>query len=452
MKKILLLSLLALFYSAAANAQMLITNGAQLITTGNIQVVLSDMDLDMQGTLDATGSAFYFTGTGNNTINGSGANITFSKLKINKTTGKQLLLNRAIWINDSLEFISGNIELNSLAINLGSTGLFIGESETSHVTGANGGAIHANAVLNAPNAINIGNLGAIISSSQNLGTVYINRMHTSTNIAAAGGKSIYRKFDVVPGGSSIDGILTFKYLDAELNGINENNLTIYKTADDINYTDISFSAHNAVTNTITQTGLLNINGTYTLSSVSGSLPVTLIDFNAQCKGDYIQLNWRTASEQNSDRFDIQRSTNGTAWVKIGAVKSAGNSSVITNYQYDDKTLNAASGFYRLAQYDLDGKLTYSNVVKAGCGQSTEFKVFPNPVQNIAQVTIGSSTSGKGTLLLFNATGQQVIQQAISISKGVNQYQVNTSNLSKGIYNLVLQQNGITIQSTKIIKQ
>ncbi|MEO5681823.1 MAG: T9SS type A sorting domain-containing protein [Chitinophagaceae bacterium] len=451
--KTLLIVNLLLAASSGAFSQVTITAGTNLTTAGDVHLVMADMDFINDGVVNLIPSTVAFTGTGNNIIKGGGF-IDFHNLTINKSNGKAILIGRSLLVKNEINFSSGFIELNNNYINLQNTGKLINENENSRITGVNGGTVIAYTALHFPNAANPGNLGAIITAPiGDMGNTVIKRGHISKNAVDAGGKSINRYFEIEPASNiDLDATIKFTYFDAELNGISESGLSMYTTTDGLSFNNINATTRDANANYVTKNGIGKF-AIYTLSSPPGAaLPVKLVSFNATCKGNFIQLNWKTASEQNSDRFDIQRSANGIAWETIGFLKSAGNSKNILSYQYDDKTLNVASAFYRLAQYDLDGKIVYSNVAKAGCGVSTEFKIMPNPVADVAKVIIGATTNGKGTLLVFNAAGQQVIQQAVTLLSGINQYQLNMGGFANGTYNLLFIQNGAANQSIKIIKQ
>jgi hypothetical protein len=63
-----------------------------------------------------------------------------------------------------------------------------------------------------------------------------------------------------------------------------------------------------------------------------------------------QLAWRTASEKNNDHFDVERSLNGTDFVKVGQVKGQGTTSSATDYALTDAGIGTkATGvvYYRL---------------------------------------------------------------------------------------------------------
>jgi len=92
-----------------------------------------------------------------------------------------------------------------------------------------------------------------------------------------------------------------------------------------------------------------------ISRVS-ALPVTMLYLT----GNYVSntgnlIEWSTASEQNSDYFQIEISTNGYEFRSLGQIQAAGNSTSKQDYQWIDKgPLPNSFNYYRLLQYDLDG--------------------------------------------------------------------------------------------------
>jgi hypothetical protein len=105
----------------------------------------------------------------------------------------------------------------------------------------------------------------------------------------------------------------------------------------------------------------NLNGKYAhvdrivLSDPGATLPVELLYFEGN-KSKYGNiLNWSTASEQNSDRFDVEWSRDGYEWSLIGNVVSSGNSTMTLDYSFTDVIPLPTINYYRLVQYDWDGK-------------------------------------------------------------------------------------------------
>ena len=86
-----------------------------------------------------------------------------------------------------------------------------------------------------------------------------------------------------------------------------------------------------------------------------SLPVELVSFDGKMYNDDVALEWTTASENNSDYFIIERSTDGSSWSKISELDAAGNSTQILNYITFDENPPRGIVYYRLKQYDFDGQ-------------------------------------------------------------------------------------------------
>ena len=94
----------------------------------------------------------------------------------------------------------------------------------------------------------------------------------------------------------------------------------------------------------------------TLSIIAaGVLPVELLYFEGTKYPKYNLLKWSTASENNSDYFSIEVSTDGFSWKKIGEAKAAGNSNTKMDYSYVHSFNDPNVHYYKLLQYDYDGK-------------------------------------------------------------------------------------------------
>src|SRR5205085_1904526 len=94
-----------------------------------------------------------------------------------------------------------------------------------------------------------------------------------------------------------------------------------------------------------------------------TLPLSLVNFNAKADKRNSLLTWQTSSEQNTDNFIIQHSTDGTNFSDIGLVKAAGNSNSVKAYQFIHEDPKESINFYRLKMVDMDQSYTYSSVAK-----------------------------------------------------------------------------------------
>ncbi|HOY04004.1 MAG TPA: T9SS type A sorting domain-containing protein [Saprospiraceae bacterium] len=163
------------------------------------------------------------------------------------------------------------------------------------------------------------------------------------------------------------------------------------------------------------------------------LPIEITHFQAQLQPDRTaRLQWQTASERDNAGFGIERSDEGKTWTKIGFVAGNGTTTEKQTYQYaDDKPL-PGNNYYRLAQQDFDGKVSFSdvrNVVLAGAGNDG-FSVFPNPViQGELTIQLSEEPDTDASIRIYSADGRQVLQQPVTSAV----HTFHTSEWNPGIY-------------------
>lgn len=101
--------------------------------------------------------------------------------------------------------------------------------------------------------------------------------------------------------------------------------------------------------------------TYPFSQVLvlSPLPVNLVDFKVNKTLDGLLLTWQTMNEKNNRGFVVEHSTNGNQWKEIGFVNGRGNTDFLTDYSFLHGTPSLGTNYYRLAQFDFDGKIIFS---------------------------------------------------------------------------------------------
>jgi len=445
MVKFVVRLLAPIFLAYNVSGQLTITPGSQLAATGNIQLTLQNTDFVNDGNFAPGNGAIIFSGNASSNISGSQP-IQFFELAINKSNNASLVLQRAIGVSERVFFSSGFLNLNGFNTDLGTTGLLQNEREESHVTGANGGQVLLSTILNAPTFENPGNLGAIISSSQNLGNVIIKRGHQSqTGIGL--GSSTLRYYDIIPSNNAnVNAILQINYLDAELNGVDENSLVFFKSVDGINWSNQGVTIRNTITNLIDKNQIGSF-GRWTLSSgLNSPLPLVFLFFNAKCDDRRVLITWKTAQEQNTSYFNIERSTDGIRWSVIGSLPAAGNSFDERSYSFADNQ-PAQNNHYRVAEYDLDGKVQYTNILRSACGTIDAFSFWPNPVRDKVFINIIASHESRATIKVFDSKGALIKIQAADVLNGSNQLMIDIGSLANGIYSLTTEWNNGQMKKT-----
>lgn len=183
------------------------------------------------------------------------------------------------------------------------------------------------------------------------------------------------------------------------------------------------------------------------------LPVHFISLNANCESNKILITWKTVQEQNSSRFDIERSVDGIHWTVIGNLHAARNSHIESSYSFTDNSpMQNAS--YRIAEYDLDGKVQYSIVLRLSCTATKEsFRLWPNPVHDRIFVNIVNTNESQAMLKVFDSKGALVKMQKATVLQGSNQLSIDIRSLAKGVYSLSADwNNGQTKKTVQVLKQ
>ncbi|MDZ4668266.1 MAG: T9SS type A sorting domain-containing protein [bacterium] len=101
------------------------------------------------------------------------------------------------------------------------------------------------------------------------------------------------------------------------------------------------------------------------------LPVKWLDFNAFASDRGVKLQWSTAQEINNQKFEVQRSFDGTNFESIGSVKGMGNTELKSYYTFMDEELPQSEVMYRIKQVDFDGKEDYSKTISFDPNQINE---------------------------------------------------------------------------------
>ena len=167
----------------------------------------------------------------------------------------------------------------------------------------------------------------------------------------------------------------------------------------------------------------------------------------------VQLQWNTSSEVDMNHFEIERSTDGTTFRKIGQTLARGDINVTTAYTYLDILADKGSNFYRLVMIDKDGNFTYSKVITIGVEKGISLLVvYPNPFGKKVLVKFNSDGPDQATMSIIDNNGKVITTQTDPVQKGENRLAIrNVDNLPGGIYYLELITKDKKIR-TKLMKQ
>jgi hypothetical protein len=170
------------------------------------------------------------------------------------------------------------------------------------------------------------------------------------------------------------------------------------------------------------------------------VPVSLLNFQGQLVNNHIDLDWNTASEQNSKYFEIQKSLDGMNFFTIGNVNASGNSSSQRNYHFTDEKV-AELNYYRLKMSDADGHFIYSKIILVRSpGAKQDLWIVNNPFETFIKVRLAKQTKQKIKIALMNTAGEKLFYKELGNSSEFT-IDLSATQLSKGVYFLKAEVDG-----------
>ena len=187
------------------------------------------------------------------------------------------------------------------------------------------------------------------------------------------------------------------------------------------------------------------NGTLSLLTPTGPLPVVLISFGVRRLPGTgsAEISWATATEDGSARFVVERSGDPAAgFVAVGQVAAAGTSATRHAYALRDAAAATQAGllYYRLRQVDADGRATLSAVaVLAAAPVPAGLVLYPNPAPpTVQEVTLSHDALAAGsTLSLYTSGGTLLRRHPVGGEAGAAAPTLRTAGLAAGLYYVVL---------------
>ncbi len=181
---------------------------------------------------------------------------------------------------------------------------------------------------------------------------------------------------------------------------------------------------------------------WTISNFDEPLSVELLDFEANCENDRALIKWSTASEQNSDYFTVESSSDGQFWKTVEEVPAAGNSSSVINYSVYDENAKNGINYYRVTETDINGTESTFGPVSANCG-SNAFEIVNvlNDYSSSGQldVIVNTSEDKLTDIRIIDMAGKLVYERPNEmIQEGVSTITLNKGDLAMGVYFIAIQ--------------
>ena len=202
---------------------------------------------------------------------------------------------------------------------------------------------------------------------------------------------------------------------------------------------------------LNMTGSTDVN--FTVANVTGSnaanrfmivfeplkaLPVTFTSIKAYKQDKNINVEWRVDNEMNVKQYEVEKSTNGTQFSSIAVTAATANNGGSAVYVIADASLVEGYNFYRVKSVDVNGKTSYTNVVKVLIGSmKQDITIYPNPITDgMIHLQLVNQPAGSYNIRLLNKIGQEIVTKKISHTEGSSTELIKWDyNLAHGIYQL-----------------
>ena len=172
------------------------------------------------------------------------------------------------------------------------------------------------------------------------------------------------------------------------------------------------------------------------------VPVEYLFFDGQIKDEKVILSWASASEINNEGFEVQRSSDGNKFSKVGWVQGNGNSTERHTYTFTDNAAKPnTTYYYRLKQMDMDGTEAYSEIRSISLIDKSRFNIseaFPNPTSHDTNFEVNMPEAGAIELSVFDLKGRVIKSQTTHLAKGTSSIRLQTTDSPSGQYYVKLQ--------------
>ena len=448
---------------------IVIDTSASVTLTGDIEFT---GDLTNNSTQKPSGSfKFKMNGTGDQTINGKEP-IEFETLEIDKSKGG-VFIRQDITITNKMTFTTETVVV------IGEKSGSNKKAQEAMVTFADGATYEGDGWFEGAVA-KIGSEAFVFPTGKSGRKGYISMTapaSTSTYTAeyfvseapdasdlGAGLLRVssleYWILEQEPGASAVD--VTLHWDDGSFSQISDPGQLMVAEYDGDQWQTLGNSGTTGNSSSGTITGSSNASNyqyfTFGSNSSSGNaLPVEFIKFTAQRMGSEVVLDWATATEENNDLFEVQRSEDGVNYEVLGEVKGAGTTINGQTYSFTDVSAPNIQLYYRLKQIDFNGVFDYSRVanISGEEGGQSAIKInsiYPNPFVQSFQVNFDAPGAGRAQISLINSGGQVIYQNELDVWSGTNSFNYNEgAYLTTGYYILTLKFNDQLI-TEKIYKK
>lgn len=186
----------------------------------------------------------------------------------------------------------------------------------------------------------------------------------------------------------------------------------------------------------------------TMTTLQNRLAVNFVNVKGKLVAtNYIQVDWEAYTDAQHDYFEVEKSTDGSNFTAIGRVNGQ------PPYGLLDRNATTGNNYYRIKQYDKDGKVNYSRVIVVVNNPRVKLSIYPNPVTDDLKIRVENNRTSTLTVAITDMQGRLVFNKNYNEFPGSGTITVNTMGWAPQVYQLKVTNNrGELVTIQKFVKQ
>jgi hypothetical protein len=176
-----------------------------------------------------------------------------------------------------------------------------------------------------------------------------------------------------------------------------------------------------------------------IANIANPLPVNVISFTGKALENANQLNWTVAQEVDFSHYEVLRSDDGRAFNAVGTVFATENNMDMKFYSFVDASAKSELSYYKLKLVDNNGSVAYTSlvVINRNAIVPTVSNLFPNPATTQVNIEVQGVSVDNFNVSVQDINGK-IVYQTNQVSALSNVYQMDVTNLNRGVYIIRIQ--------------
>lgn len=154
----------------------------------------------------------------------------------------------------------------------------------------------------------------------------------------------------------------------------------------------------------------------------------------------IMLTWKTDTEEDHERFIVEKSDDGMTFTEIGTVTGKGTTYDVQDYNFLHVYPQTNRLFYRLKEIAFDGTVSYSDIVIFAAEKIAPIRIVrlsKSFTSDDFTVKLDSYTTGALSYTLKTWKGEILMSETLQLENGLRDVTVDLRDAPVGIYKLAL---------------